>query len=82
MHSPKKGSQSPSFLFQRNSKQGDARSRQLSIELGGMKLMKSIEKASPRELQQLLNDTIQSQQDRKWNASDLKIQGNNMGYPD
>ena len=47
-----------------------------------MKLMKSIEKASPRELQQLLNDTIQSQQDRKWNASDLKIQGNNMGYPD
>lgn len=45
-------------------------------------LMKSIDRASPRELKQFLQSTIQSQQDRKWNESDLKIKGMNMGYPD
>lgn len=44
--------------------------------------MKSIEKASPRELQQFLNNTMQSQQDRAWNSSNLKIKGQNMGFPD
>ena len=44
--------------------------------------MKSIDKATSRELKQFLQSTIQSQQDRKWNESDLKIKGFNMGYPD
>lgn len=56
---------------------------QNSIEKGATTLlMKSIDKATSRELKNFLQSTIQSQQDRKWNESDLKIKGRNMGYPD
>ena len=53
-----------------------------SIEKGGAMLMKSIDRASPKELHRFLRSTIQTHQDRKWNESDLKIKGMNMGYPD
>ena len=53
-----------------------------SIEKGGQHLMKSIDRASPSELKQFLKSTFMAQQDRKWNESDLKIKGKNMGYPD
>ena len=45
-------------------------------------LLKSIEKASPGEIKRLIRETIQCQQERQWNESDLKISGKNMGYPD
>ncbi len=45
-------------------------------------LMKSIEKASPRELCKILRETAYQEHERKWNASDLRIEGQNMGFPD
>ena len=68
---------SPSFMFQRGSA-----FRKSSVSSAHNNLLRSVEQSSPRELYRLIRDTVHFQNEMQWNASDLKIMGRNMGFPD